>query len=79
MQSHAHRSEHWVVVEGKATVILENKTKTISKNESIYVPIGSKHRIENKEKTSLIIIEVQIGSYLEEDDIVRYEDDYKRV
>lgn len=79
LQSHVHRSEHWVVVEGKATVTLGSKKKTVTENESIYVAVGSKHRIENKENTPLIIIEVQIGRYLEEDDIIRYEDDYDRV
>ena len=79
LQSHRHRSEHWVVVDGIATVVLGNKEKTIVENESIYVPVGTKHRLENKEDTPLILIEVQTGKYLEEDDITRYEDDYKRV
>ena len=79
LQSHRYRSEHWVIVDGKATVILDKKEKTISENESIYVPVGTKHRLENKEDIPLIIIEVQTGNYLEEDDITRYEDDYKRV
>ncbi len=79
LQSHKYRSEHWVVVNGIATVVLDDKEKTISENESIYVPLGTKHRLENKEDIPLIIIEVQTGGYLEEDDITRYEDDYKRV
>ena len=78
MQSHKYRSEHWVVVEGEAQVTLNNKIKTVRTNESIYVPLGAVHRLENKTTNPLIIIEVQVGSYLEEDDIIRLEDDYSR-
>ena len=78
MQSHKYRSEHWVVVEGEAQVTLNNKIKTVRTNESIYVQLGAVHRLENKTTNPLIIIEVQVGSYLEEDDIIRLEDDYSR-
>ena len=78
LQSHKQRSEHWVVVEGKAKVTINNKIKNISKNQSVYVPLGVIHRIENTTKNPLVLIEVQIGSYLGEDDIIRYEDIYAR-
>ncbi len=79
LQSHKHRSEHWVVVEGKATVTLGDKIITLLKNESIFINSGIKHRLENKTKKTITIIEVQTGNYLGEDDIIRYEDDYKRI
>lgn len=78
LQSHKHRSEHWVVVEGTAKVTIDNHVKLVSQGESIYVPLGSKHRMENPGKLPMVLIEIQIGSYLGEDDIVRYEDIYKR-
>ena len=78
LQKHHHRSEHWIVVRGAALVTL-NDTKTIvHENESIYIPIGATHRMENPGKIPLELIEVQTGSYLGEDDIIRLEDDYKR-
>ena len=77
LQSHKHRSEHWVVVEGKAR--LDTDTLTISQNESIFINSGVKHRLENPTNQNLIIIEIQTGTYLGEDDIIRYEDDYKRL
>ncbi len=79
LQSHKHRSEHWVVVEGRAKVTLGEKTINLLKNESVYINSGIKHRLENPSKKILTIIEVQTGNYLGEDDIVRYEDDYKRI
>ena len=79
MQSHKHRSEHWVVVEGKARVTLDSDTLTISENESIFINSGVIHRLENPTNQNLIIIEIQTGTYLGEDDIIRYEDDYKRL
>ena len=79
LQSHKHRSEHWVVVEGKALVTLDTDTLTISQNESIFINSGVKHRLENPTNQNLIIIEIQTGTYLGEDDIIRYEDDYKRL
>ena len=76
---HHHRSEHWVVVDGTAKVELENKTSFLTENESIYIPLGSKHRLSNPGKIELILIEVQSGSYVGEDDIVRFEDKYGRL
>jgi len=78
LQSHKHRSEHWVVVEGTAKVTINNKTNVLKAGESTYVPLGFKHRLENKGKIPLLIIEIQIGSYLGEDDIIRYDDIYSR-
>ena len=79
IQIHHHRSEHWVVVEGTARVTRENETFLVHENESVYLPMGMKHRVENPGKIPLHFIEVQSGSYLGEDDIVRIEDDYGRV
>ena len=78
LQSHKHRSEHWVVVEGLAVVTIDESVKVLGPGNSTYVPLGSIHRLENKEKNMLTIIEVQIGAYLGEDDIIRYEDVYSR-
>jgi mannose-1-phosphate guanylyltransferase/mannose-6-phosphate isomerase len=78
LQMHHHRAEHWVVVSGTANVTRGEEVMTISENESIYIPIGTKHRLENPGKLPLYLIEVQSGSYLGEDDIVRFEDRYKR-
>ena len=79
LQSHKKRSEHWIVVEGTAKVTIGSIVKLIGENESIYVPLGEKHRLENPDDQPLILIEVQTGSYFGEDDIVRYEDDYARL
>ena len=78
LQMHKHRSEHWIVVKGKAKVEVNEKEYFLSKNESTYIPLGSKHRLSNPEKKPLILIEVQSGDYLGEDDIVRFEDNYGR-
>ena len=78
LQMHHHRAEHWIVVRGTARVTIGDETKTVHENESIYIPIGAKHRLENPGKIDLELIEVQTGSYLGEDDIVRLEDDYRR-
>ena len=78
LQMHNHRSEHWIVVEGKAKVQLNEETKILSKNESIYIPIKSKHRLSNPSESPLILIEVQTGEYLGEDDIIRFDDIYGR-
>ena len=78
LQSHKHRSEHWVVVEGKVKVTIDKEVKLVSEGQSVYVPLGSVHRIENSEKAPIILIEVQIGNYLGEDDIIRYDDIYSR-
>ncbi|WP_315831435.1 mannose-1-phosphate guanylyltransferase/mannose-6-phosphate isomerase [Bradyrhizobium prioriisuperbiae] len=78
LQKHHHRSEHWIVVRGAALVTVNEMQKVVHENESIYIPIGATHRMENPGKIPLELIEVQTGSYLGEDDIVRIEDDYKR-
>jgi mannose-1-phosphate guanylyltransferase/mannose-6-phosphate isomerase len=78
LQKHHHRAEHWVVVKGTAQVIVNDTVNTVYENESIYVPLGSVHRLSNPGKIPLELIEVQVGSYLGEDDIVRLDDIYKR-
>ena len=78
LQKHHHRSEHWVVVRGTALVTIDGVEKTVHENESVYIPIGATHRLENPGKITLDLIEVQTGSYLGEDDIIRIEDDYRR-
>ena len=78
LQKHHHRAEHWVVVKGTAEVVVNGDTRTVHENKSIYVPIGSVHRLANPGKIPLELIEVQVGSYLGEDDIVRLEDIYQR-
>ena len=78
LQMHKHRSENWVVVKGVAKVEIENKVSFLNVNESTYVPIGAKHRLSNPYKETLILIEVQSGTYLGEDDIIRFEDKYRR-
>jgi mannose-1-phosphate guanylyltransferase/mannose-6-phosphate isomerase len=78
LQKHHHRAEHWVVVRGAAEVTLDGKVELVHENESIYLPIGSVHRLANPGKIDLELIEVQTGSYLGEDDIVRIDDVYNR-
>ena len=78
LQMHHHRAEHWVVVQGTAEVSLDGDIHLISENESIYIPLGARHRLTNPGKLPLHLIEVQSGSYLGEDDIVRFEDTYGR-
>ena len=78
LQSHVHRAEHWVVVEGTALVTVGQTETLLSENQSIYIPLGEIHRLANPGKVPLRIIEVQTGVYLGEDDIVRYEDIYAR-
>jgi mannose-1-phosphate guanylyltransferase len=78
LQKHYHRNEHWIVVSGTAKVQVDDKTFLLQTNQSTYIPMGAKHRLENPGKIPLVIIEAQVGQYLEEDDIVRYEDDFKR-
>jgi mannose-6-phosphate isomerase len=77
-QMHHHRSEHWIVISGIAKVSRGNETIMLSTNESTYVPRFTTHRLENPGKVPLVLIEVQNGEYLGEDDIVRFEDDYAR-
>ncbi len=78
LQSHKHRSEHWTVVSGTATVTVGEHVMTMTRGQSIDIPLGAKHRLENLHKGDVEIIEVQFGDYLGEDDIVRYEDVYNR-
>lgn len=78
IQMHHHRAEHWVVVSGTANVTIDDKTSMVTENESVYIPIGSVHTLENPGKIPLDLIEVQSGAYLGEDDIVRFEDWYGR-
>ncbi len=78
VQMHHHRAEHWVVVSGTAKVRIDDLEKMISENQSVYIPVGSIHSLENPGKVDLEMIEVQSGSYLGEDDIVRFEDKYGR-
>ena len=79
LQKHHHRAEHWIVVRGTARVTVNELVKTVHENESIYIPIGAVHRLENPGKIQLELIEVQTGSYFGEDDIIRIEDDYQRI
>ncbi len=78
LQSHVHRSEHWIVVAGTARVTVGETVSLVTENQSVYIPVGDKHRLENPGKVDLHLIEVQTGSYLGEDDITRYEDVYRR-
>jgi mannose-1-phosphate guanylyltransferase len=78
LQYHHHRSEHWIVVKGIATVTINDKTFDLHENESTYIPKEATHRLVNNQKSELVIIEAQVGAYLGEDDIVRLQDDYKR-
>jgi mannose-1-phosphate guanylyltransferase/mannose-6-phosphate isomerase len=78
LQMHHHRAEHWIVVSGTALVTKGEETLTLTENQSTYITLGVKHRLENPSLTNLELIEVQSGSYLGEDDIVRFEDAYGR-
>jgi mannose-6-phosphate isomerase-like protein (cupin superfamily) len=78
LQSHEHRSEHWVVIQGKATCEVDGVETLVGAEESIDVPMGAKHRLGNNGSEELVIVEVQLGDYTGEDDIYRYEDDYGR-
>jgi mannose-1-phosphate guanylyltransferase / mannose-6-phosphate isomerase len=78
LQLHHHRAEHWVVVTGTAKVTRGDETFIVSENQSTYIPLGVKHRLENPGKVPLEMIEIQSGPYLGEDDIVRFEDTYGR-
>ncbi|MFT7185178.1 MAG: mannose-1-phosphate guanylyltransferase/mannose-6-phosphate isomerase [Pseudohongiellaceae bacterium] len=78
LQMHHHRAEHWIIVSGSALVTINNETKLLCENQSTYIPIGATHRLENPGVLPLEMIEVQSGSYLGEDDIVRFEDTYGR-
>jgi mannose-1-phosphate guanylyltransferase/mannose-1-phosphate guanylyltransferase/mannose-6-phosphate isomerase len=78
LQRHHHRAEHWVVVRGTARVQRDEESILLSENQSVYLPLGCVHRMENPGMIPLHLIEVQVGSYLGEDDIVRLEDTYGR-
>lgn len=78
LQSHHHRSEHWIVVAGTAKVTVDEDVKLLTENQSVYIPLGAVHRMENPGKVPMVLIEVQTGTYLGEDDIIRYEDIYAR-
>ncbi len=79
LQSHVHRSEHWVVVKGEALVTVADKEVKMTADQYIYIPQGSIHRLQNLGHEDLILVEVQLGNYLGEDDIKRYQDDYNRI
>lgn len=78
LQSHVHRTEHWVVVSGTARVTIDAEVRLLTENESVYIPLGAVHRLENPGKVPMTLIEVQTGIYLGEDDITRYKDVYAR-
>ncbi len=78
LQSHVHRAEHWIVVQGTARVTVGAEVRLVAENQSVYVPLGEKHRLENPGRVPMVLIEVQTGAYLGEDDIIRYEDNYAR-
>ncbi|SLN29770.1 Alginate biosynthesis protein AlgA [Roseovarius albus] len=78
LQSHVHRAEHWIVVSGTARVTIDDDVKLVTENQSVFIPLGAVHRMENPGKVPMELIEVQTGSYLGEDDIIRYEDVYSR-
>ena len=79
LQSHKHRSEHWLIVEGNAEVIIDEKTDNLIETHSIFIPIGAKHRLTNRGSENLIVIEMWFGDNLDENDIKRYEDIYERI
>ena len=76
---HHHRAEHWIVVTGTAKVEINGEDSILGENESVYIPLGSKHRLINPGRIPLVLIEVQSGAYLSEDDIVRFDDKYGRI
>ena len=79
LQSHEKRSEHWVVVRGPALVTVDDRESLLETGAHVFIPIRARHRLANPGSREIKIIEVQIGTYLEEDDIIRYEDDYRRL
>ncbi|MEJ2036799.1 MAG: mannose-1-phosphate guanylyltransferase/mannose-6-phosphate isomerase [Maritimibacter sp.] len=78
LQSHHHRAEHWIVVSGTAEITIGDEVKLVTENQSVFIPLGEKHRMANPGKVPMVLIEVQTGAYLGEDDIIRYEDVYAR-
>jgi mannose-6-phosphate isomerase-like protein (cupin superfamily) len=79
LQSHKYRSENWIIIKGQAVVTLEDEKIPLSTNQTVFIPRGARHRIGNECPEEVVFIEVQTGSYLGEDDIERYEDDFNRV
>ncbi len=79
LQMHHHRAEHWVVVNGTALIEKNGEKQLLSENESTFIPLGCKHRLSNPGKMKLELIEVQSGTYLDEEDIIRFEDSYGRI
>ena len=78
LQSHNHQSEHWIVVGGTIKVTVDNKIQLLTEGQSVFIPLDAVHRMENPGKVPMVLIEVQTGDYLGEDDIIRYEDIYSR-
>jgi mannose-1-phosphate guanylyltransferase/mannose-6-phosphate isomerase len=78
LQSHNHRLEYWIVVEGTARVTVDENIKLVTEGQSVYIPLGAVHRMENPGKVPMVLIEVQTGAYFAEDDVIRYEDIYAR-
>mgnify|MGYP000742813584 CR=1 FL=1 len=78
LQSHNHRLEHWIVVEGTARVTVDENIKLVTEGQSVYIPLGAVHRMENPGKVPMVLIQVQMGAFLAEDDVIRYEDIYAR-
>jgi mannose-1-phosphate guanylyltransferase/mannose-6-phosphate isomerase len=78
LQSHNHRLEHWIVVEGTARVTVGENIKLVTEGQSVYIPLGAVHRMENPGKVPMVLIEVQTGAYFAEDGVIRYEDIYAR-
>ena len=78
-QSHAKREEHWLITRGEGVVILNEKEIPVRKGSYVHIPLGAKHRIRNTSSSALEFVEVQLGEYFGEDDIVRYQDDYNRI
>ena len=78
LQRHEHRSEHWLIAEGKAEVIIDQKTYNLIENEHIFIPLGAKHRLTNNSSKNLVIVELWFGEHLDENDIIRCDDIYGR-
>ena len=78
LQSHKKRNEYWIVVKGPAGIVIDDKDLLLDEGKMVYIPIGAKHRLYNPNNYTIKVIEVQCGTYFGEDDIIRYEDDYKR-
>jgi mannose-6-phosphate isomerase-like protein (cupin superfamily) len=79
LQSHKNRSENWVIIQGNALVTLDEKDIPLAPNQFVFIPAGAKHRITNQGNDNVVLVEIQTGTYLGEDDIIRYEDDFNRV